>query len=134
VAACTLATPCVSAAMAAPLQIRRYTVVQEVQIKPNPKKASSVEVQKQAEGEKVLKALDSRDWVVLMDERGKNLTSEDLAQLIATAGDKGTPLAFCIGGPFGHSDEVRGRSNESVRLSNMVLNHQVRDSAVNGAC
>ena len=44
--------------------------------------------------------------------------------LLCCTGDRGTPLAFCIGGPFGHGDEVRARSNEIIRLSNMVLNHQ----------
>jgi 23S rRNA pseudoU1915 N3-methylase RlmH len=41
------------------------------------------------------------------------------------AGDNGTPLAFCIGGPFGHSAAMRARADDSVRLSKMVLNHQV---------
>mmetsp|Transcript_41180 Transcript_41180/g.122967 ORF Transcript_41180/g.122967 Transcript_41180/m.122967 type:complete len:110 (-) Transcript_41180:229-558(-) len=48
-----------------------------------------------------------------------------MAKLIAAAGDRGTPLAFCIGGPFGHSDAMHARASESVRLSRMVLNHQV---------
>ena len=42
------------------------------------------------------------------------------------AGDAGASrLVFCIGGPFGHSQAVRDRANSTVRLSNMVLNHQV---------
>ena len=34
-------------------------------------------------------------------------------------------LTFCIGGPFGHGQAVKDRADVSVRLSNMVLNHQV---------
>jgi len=104
---------------------RRYTTVTEVQVKPNPKKAAAVEVQVQAEAEKVLKVLDGGDHVVLLDERGRDLTSEGMAQIIAQAGDNGTPLAFCIGGPFGHGAAVRARANDTIKLSTMVLNHQV---------
>jgi hypothetical protein len=35
---------------------------------------------------KVLKALDGKDWVVLLDERGRDVTSEDVARIIADAG------------------------------------------------
>lgn len=42
------------------------------------------------------------------------------------AGDDGVgALTFCIGGPFGHSPEVVKQAHSSVRLSDMVLNHQV---------
>lgn len=36
-----------------------------------------------------------------------------------------TAVVFCIGGPFGHGPQVRERANVSVKLSAMVLNHQV---------
>lgn len=46
------------------------------------------------------------------------------------AGDNGRPsIAFCIGGPHGHSSEVRGRANVMLRLSGCVLNHQVSSFA-----
>lgn len=42
-------------------------------------------------------------------------------------GDSGvSSLVFGIGGPYGHSNEVRSRANETIKLSDMVLNHQVR--------
>lgn len=63
--------------------------------------------------------------MVLLDERGREVTSEGLAQMVAKAGDDGAPLAFCIGGPFGHGPAVRARADDSIRLSRLVLNHQV---------
>jgi 23S rRNA pseudoU1915 N3-methylase RlmH len=36
----------------------------------------------------VLKAIDSRDWIVLLDERGRSMKSEDMARLIGKAGDR----------------------------------------------
>lgn len=42
-------------------------------------------------------------------------------------GDNGSKnLVFGIGGPYGHSSDVRTRADEMIKLSDMVLNHQVR--------
>ncbi|GIL79936.1 hypothetical protein Vretifemale_9180 [Volvox reticuliferus] len=106
-------------------KLERYAPVSSIIVKPNPRNSIDPAVQRETEGEKVLKALDARDFVVVLDERGKELRSEDLAYLIAAAGDDGRPLAFCIGGPYGHSDAVRERADRVIRVSAMVLNHQV---------
>lgn len=74
----------------------------------------------------MLKALSPGDHVLLLDERGREVSSEDIARIIAQAGDNGSPLAFVVGGPFGHGPAVVNRANDSIRLSKMVLNHQVR--------
>ncbi|MCO5589220.1 hypothetical protein L7F22_043186 [Adiantum nelumboides] len=64
--------------------------------------------------------------VVLLDERGEEVTSEQFASLIEDAGSRmPTALVFCVGGPYGHAGDVVERSNRSVSLSSMVLNHQV---------
>ncbi|GLC47927.1 hypothetical protein PLESTB_000040600 [Pleodorina starrii] len=106
-------------------KVSRYTSVRINAIKPNPRNSQIPEEQRVAEGQKVLKAIEGRDYVVVLDERGQELSSEGLADLVAAAGDVNRPLVFCIGGPYGHSDAVRGRADRMVRLSSMVLNHQV---------
>ncbi|KAK9806742.1 hypothetical protein WJX72_001104 [[Myrmecia] bisecta] len=107
-------------------KVRRYTPLTQLQLKPNPKKASSPEVAVIAEGERVLKATAGQDYVVVLDERGRNLTSEGMADLLAQASERGASgLTFCIGGPFGHSPAVRQRGNDTIKLSSMVLNHQI---------
>jgi len=73
----------------------------------------------------VLKAIAAGERVILLDERGKDASSEDIARLLIKASDDGTPLCFVIGGPFGHGTAVMQRADESVRLSRMVLNHSV---------
>lgn len=68
------------------------------QVKPNPKNAKEVAVAVAHEGERVLKAISPSDQVVLLDERGRDLSSTDLAKLLAQASDRGwTQLVFCIG-------------------------------------
>ncbi|BDA49760.1 Ribosomal RNA large subunit methyltransferase H [Coccomyxa sp. Obi] len=107
-------------------KLQRYAEASEVVIRPNPKNAADPKVAVQAEGERVLKMLRPQDRVVVLDERGKEATSEKIAEMIAEAGDEGVgALVFCIGGPHGHSSEVRKRADSMLRLSACVLNHQV---------
>lgn len=73
----------------------------------------------------MLRAITPGERVVLLDERGRDATSEDIARLIAGAGDDGVPLVFVVGGPYGHGDAVRQRGDDCLRLSRLVLNHQL---------
>lgn len=106
-------------------KVQRYTRVSELRIRPNPKSSSSPRTRKVEEGKKVLNAITKSEYFVVLDERGTEITSEGMATLIADVGDEGRPLLFCIGGPFGHSDQVRQRADRMLRLSAMVLNHEV---------
>lgn len=107
-------------------KVARYTQATHVRLKPNPKKAASPEVAMKYEGARVLDSLAPGELLIVMDERGKEMTSEGFADLIAHAGDNGASgLAFAIGGPYGHDEEVRRKASRVIRLSACVLNHQV---------
>lgn len=82
--------------------------------------------QKEAEGALILSSVDSRDFVILLDERGKEFTSREFATYI----DKKTlslpgNLVFVIGGPYGFSKEVYERANDKVSLSKMTFSHEM---------
>ena len=63
---------------------------------------------------------------VLLCERGRDVSSADVASLLASAGEAAPPaLVFAIGGPFGHGAAARARADDAIRLSSCVLNHQV---------
>ena len=66
--------------------MKRYTALEQVHLKGNPKKASEPGAQQKFEAEQLLGALDGRDYVVVLDERGTQITSFDLARILATAG------------------------------------------------
>ena len=107
-------------------KLSRYAPFAEIVVKTNPKNAKDPKAQMEAEGERVMKHIDARDYVVLMDERGKGITSEAMAKLLADAGDAGHGgIVFAVGGPFGHGSDVASRADAKVRLSSMVMNHQV---------
>ena len=104
----------------------RYTRVEELIIKPNPRGAKDPRLAMEDEGRRVAAAIPSDSHVVLLDEKGKKLTSPGLAELLTRVSASGAPrIAFLIGGPHGHGPAARQRAHETVRLSDMVLNHQV---------
>lgn len=74
----------------------------------------------------LLKAVGDRGWLVALDERGEDRTSEQLAALLEQAAGAGvTRLVFAVGDAYGHPPEVRARAKLVLRLSAMVLNHAV---------
>ncbi len=78
------------------------------------------------EGERLLKQIPPQAVLVVLDERGQQMTSLQFAEFIAKQRDGGTPeLAFAIGGAYGFSDEVRGRAGKVLALSAMTFTHQM---------
>ena len=81
---------------------------------------------KKKEGELVLQALQKDDYLVLLDERGKQLKSEGLAQMIQSRANESVKnIVFLIGGAFGVSDAVAQRANFTWSLSPLVFPHQL---------
>ncbi|MBQ1227100.1 MAG: 23S rRNA (pseudouridine(1915)-N(3))-methyltransferase RlmH [Alistipes sp.] len=82
--------------------------------------------QKQLEGEMILRLISDGDWLVLMDERGRQFTSMEYADWLQKRMLSGVKrLAIVIGGPYGFSDEVYKRANEKISLSKMTFSHQI---------
>lgn len=81
---------------------------------------------KKKEGDTILGFLQKDDFLVLLDERGKLLKSEELAQFIQQRANESTKkIVFLIGGAFGVSDEVTKRANYKWSLSPLVFPHQL---------
>lgn len=82
--------------------------------------------QKEKEGELLLKALQPGDYVVLLDEKGKEFTSVQFATYIEKK-QHTVPkrLVFMIGGPYGFSEPVYDAASEKISLSKMTFSHQM---------
>ena len=93
-----------------------------------PKQAATMEtsVLKAEEGKKVLEMLQPTDKLILLDERGINLHSPELAKLLQQHADQSTKnLIFLIGGAYGVSDAVKKRADFCWSLSNLVFPHML---------
>lgn len=81
---------------------------------------------KEKEGEKIISHLKKDDYVVLLDEKGKELKSEVLADLIANRMvDSVRRMVFIIGGAYGVSKTVEERSQYIWKLSALVFPHML---------
>ncbi len=89
-------------------------------------KGMDINNQKKMEGQLFLSAVQQSDVVVLLDERGNELTSREFADYINKKMLAGTRrLVFMIGGPYGFSPEVYDRANELLSLSKMTFSHEM---------
>ena len=76
-----------------------------------------------AEGELILGKLGQAEQVVLLDERGKQLTSKALASKLSDWQIDGRDLCFVIGGPDGVADSCKQRADFTWSLSQLTLPH-----------
>ncbi|MQL85175.1 hypothetical protein Taro_017698 [Colocasia esculenta] len=107
-------------------KVKHYCSMEIVHIKSNPKNTSDVKAQIEGEDMLVMQNIKPEDLVIMLDERGKDIGSKEMAELVGDAGRTGASrLVFCIGGPYGHGSQLRARADVAVRLSSMVLNHQI---------
>lgn len=81
------------------------------------------EVAKAAEGARVLSRLRPDEHVVLLDERGRQLSSRQLADRLRDWQATGEDVAFVIGGADGVSAAVAERANFTWSLSKLTLPH-----------
>ena len=81
---------------------------------------------KKKEGETLLSFIQKQDYIVLLDERGKLLKTNELAGFIsARANESVKNLVFLIGGAFGVSETVKKRADYQWSLSPLVFPHQL---------
>jgi 23S rRNA (pseudouridine1915-N3)-methyltransferase len=81
---------------------------------------------KKKEGEIILQWLTKDDYLVALDGKGKELTSEGLADLIRARTDESKKqLIFLIGGAYGIDDAILNRANFKWSLSRLTFPHQL---------
>lgn len=101
-----------------------FNIVYLPDIKNN--KKLSFEQQKTQEGAILLGEIEKSDYVVLLDEHGKEFTSIEFSRYIekkmTTVSKR---LVFVVGGPYGFSNEVKERANEKISLSKMTFSHEM---------
>ena len=97
----------------------RLDVIPAIRRNKNDKSRQAMEV----EGKLILAKLNSTDQAVLLDERGKQLTSKSLASKFTDWQSDGRDLCFIIGGPDGVSDAIKQRVGMLWALSQLTLPH-----------
>jgi 23S rRNA (pseudouridine1915-N3)-methyltransferase len=95
---------------------------------PDIKNSSSLPVQelKIKEGKKIIQTLNDEDYVVLLDERGKEFSTSEFSKWMEKSFMISRKrIIFVIGGAWGFSDEVYERADFRISLSKMTFPHQL---------
>lgn len=81
---------------------------------------------KKKEAEAVIQILTPKDYIILLDERGKQFTSMEFSQKISERlNDSSKRLVFIVGGAFGFHFLLYKKSNEMLSFSKFTLTHQL---------
>lgn len=90
------------------------------------RKILSESQQKEKEAELILAKINPTDYVILLDERGKQMSSTRFSEELQILMNQSIKqIFFVIGGPYGFSDQVYARANKKLSLSEMTFTHQM---------
>jgi len=93
---------------------------------PKKKKFANKEQQKEEEGKLILANISPSDQVILLDETGREYTSQSFAKFIEGKQNQSIKnLVFVVGGAYGVSVELIHRANSKIALSQMTFSHQM---------
>ena len=99
-----------------------------MEVLPELKNAKNLtfEQQKEKDSQAILNALQEGDYVVLLDEKGKEYSSVAFSDYLARKMQiVPKRLVFVVGGPYGFSAEMYDRANEKLSVSKMTFSHQM---------
>ena len=82
--------------------------------------------QKEFEGDAIIKQLMPGDDIILLDEKGIEMTSAGMAEWMQKRMSASSRrIVFIIGGPYGFSEKVYAAANDKISLSRMTFSHQM---------
>ncbi|XPP26765.1 MAG: 23S rRNA (pseudouridine(1915)-N(3))-methyltransferase RlmH [Leucobacter sp.] len=90
-----------------------------------PHSAREGEAARTEESDRLLARIGRDDFLVLLDERGRNVDSPELARVLRSALDVSRPVVLVIGGAYGVDERVRQRADFVWSLSKLVFPHQL---------
>lgn len=106
-------------------RLKRYTKLKYVTYNEYKGKYDAAQL-KNKEGEMILSQLSDSDHLILLDERGKEYTSEKFADLISQFQmSTSKRVIFLTGGAYGFSEAIYSRANGMLSLSKMTFSHQM---------
>ena len=108
-------------------RLERRLPVELVEVKEEPARASTpIARVREVEAERIEKALGKDDFLIALDERGKEIGSLDLAKKLERFLNEGKQaVSFVIGGPNGLDPNFTKRAREVWSLSKLTLPHRI---------
>lgn len=105
-------------------RVRRYAPLEILEAREE--KGAQAATMRERECERLAKLIPKGGKLVLLDERGEQMSSTELASFLSRNRDQGTQdLVFAIGGAYGFTDSFRAQAFKTISLSRMTLTHQM---------
>jgi len=106
-------------------RLSKYCLLNIVEIENESLNKNNEEIVKK-EGEKLLKHINDKDYLIILDLKGKEVDSLSFASDISSLTSKGIGnIVFMIGGSLGLSEEIKKRANKSYSFSKLTFPHQL---------
>lgn len=101
----------------------RFADVKVIEL-PDAPTSKTIDEQRRIESEQLLSK--AKGFIIVTDMRGKQLSSEELAELVKTKCSEGeSEFSFLIGGSHGHTAELRNKANLLLSFSKATFPHQL---------
>jgi 23S rRNA (pseudouridine1915-N3)-methyltransferase len=106
-------------------RIQKFTPIEIVEIadikgQTDPKNIKSLEAGK------ILSRLKKEDYLILLDEKGKQYSSVEFSAMLQKKENQSVKkVVFLIGGAYGFDEKIYERANETLSLSRMTFSHQL---------
>lgn len=104
-------------------RLSKYTKIEIIELQDYD--FGNAEVNMQKEKELIIKNVSPKDYVITLEIKGKQLSSEEFADKIDTIFISNPNITFIIGGSYGLHDEIKTRSNFALSFSKMTFPHQL---------
>ena len=105
-------------------RVRRYLPLEIGEVREE--KGARMEAGREAECGRLMKLVPKNTRLIILDERGDEVTSAQLAAFLGAERDRGTgELVFAVGGAYGFSEAFRARAAKTLALSRMTFTHQM---------
>lgn len=107
-------------------KILPFAKIELRKLKPSSLERDQSDRKREEETQAIQQQLDPADFVVLCDEKGKSLSSLELATRLKSETENGVRhITFILGGAFGVGDSLRQRANLVLSFSKLTMNHHV---------
>ena len=104
-------------------RLRRYIDIDIIEIKDEGLLPPLQAMEK--EGEKIIKYLNEKDYIITLEIEGKELTSEELSKKIEEIMIINSNITFIIGGSYGIDKRIKERANYHLSFSKLTFPHQL---------
>ena len=107
-------------------RLSHYIKFEEVVVETGNLKGADSHKTKIREGELILKKMAASDYLLLLDDKGKEYDSVQFAAYLESIFNQSLKnMVFVVGGAYGFSDELYKRANAKLSLSKMTFSHQI---------